>query len=413
MTLSATEMKERSFMKQDKDIVIIGAARTPIGRFGGGLAPLRAYQLAGVAMKAALKRAGVEAARLSDVILGDCIQAPDEANTARTAALGAGIPVDVPAVTIQRQCSSALQAVIFAAQQVACGDSEVVLAGGCESMSNAPYVLPAARWGQRLQHGVMMDSMWELLYSGSNLLCGGQGYIMGQTAENLAQKYGISRAEQDLIALRSHNNAEAAATAGRFKDEIAPVEIPDRKGARVVAADEHIRMGLTLDDLTKLKPVFDKNGTVTAGNSSGLNDGGSAVVVTSRAKARELGATPLARIVAHGLAGVDPAYMGYGPVPATQKALARAGLKLSDIGLIELNEAFAAQYLAREKGLGLDREITNVNGSGIGLGHPVGATGARLLVSLMAEMRRRGVALGLATLCVGGGMGAAMIVENE
>ena len=402
-------------MKQDNDIVIIGCARTPIGRFGGSLAKLRAFQLAATAMTAALERAGVEGAALSDVILGDCIQAPEEANTARTAALAAGVPVEVPAVTIQRQCSSAMQAVIFASQQLQCGDSEAVLAGGCESMSNAPYVLPAARWGARLQHGVMMDSMWELLHSGTNILDGpGKGYIMGQTAENLAQKYDITREEQDIVALRSHHNAEAASTGGRFRDEIVPVEVPGRKGqVTTVEADEHIRFGLKMEDLTKLKPAFKKDGTVTAGNSSGLNDGAAAMVLTTRARAKELKAAPLARIVGHGLAGVDPRYMGYGPVPSTQKALEKTGLSLDEIKLVEVNEAFAAQYLAVEKGLGLNREITNVNGSGVGLGHPVGATGCRIMITLLHEMKRREVDLGLATLCVGGGMGASVILENE
>jgi acetyl-CoA C-acetyltransferase len=365
-------------------------------------------------MRQALERAGVAPEMLSDVIMGDCVQCPDEANTARTAALGIGIPDQVPAVTIQRQCSSAMQAVVFGAQQVLCGDSEIVLAGGCESMSNAPYVLPAARWGARLQHGQMMDSMWEMLYSGSNLLEGGQGYIMGQTAENLAQKYDISREEQDVIALRSHNNAETATTQGRFSEEIAPVEVKGRKGrVTVVEKDEHIRLGLQMEDLTRLKPVFSKDGTVTAGNSSGLNDGAAAVVLTSRAKAKEIGAAPLVRLVAHAVAGVDPRYMGYGPVPATQRVLKKAGFTLNDIGLIEINEAFAAQYLACEKGLGLNRNVTNVNGSGIGLGHPVGATGCRIMISLIYEMKRINASLGLATLCVGGGMGMAAILENE
>ena len=401
-------------MKNDNDVVIIGCARTPIGRFGGSLAKLRAYQLAGAAMQAALARAGVEGGQLSDVILGDCIQTPEEANTARTAALSIGLPVEVPAVTIQRQCSSAMQAVIFGAQQIMAGDSEVVLAGGCESMSNAPYVLPAARWGARLQHGQMMDSMWELLYSGSNLLEKGQGYIMGQTAENLARKYDIPREEQDLIALRSHNNAEAAQKKGLFKEEIVPVEVPGRKGkVTLVEEDEHIRLGLTMDDLAKLKPVFAADGTVTAGNSSGLNDGAAAMVLTTRAKAAELGIRPLARIVGHAIAAVDPRYMGFGPVPSTRKALEKTGLSLGDLKLIEVNEAFAAQYLACEMNLGLNREITNVNGSGIGLGHPVGCTGARIMISLLYEMKRRELDLGLATLCVGGGMGVSTILENE
>lgn len=401
-------------MKSDRDVVVIGCARTPIGRFGGTLRSLRAYELAGIAMREALRRAQVEPRELSDVILGDCVQAPDEANTARTAALGIGIPVEVPAVTIQRQCSSAMQAVIFGCQQIRCGDSEIVLAGGVESMSSAPYVLPEARWGARLQHGVMMDSLWELLHSGSNLLEKGRGYIMGQTAENLAERYGITREEQDEIALRSHNLAEAATVSGRFREEIVPVELAGSKGTREIAdKDEHVRPGLKMEDLARLKPVFKPDGTVTAGNSSGLNDGAAAMVLASRAKARELGVEPMAKIVSHGVAGVDPRYMGYGPVPATQQALKKAGLSLADIELVELNEAFAAQYLACERGLGLNREITNVNGSGIGLGHPVGATGARIQVSLLYEMKRRGATLGLATLCVGGGMGVAVILERD
>lgn len=402
-------------MKKDSDIVIIGAARTPIGRFGGALSSLRAYQLAGLAMQETMKRAGIiEGGQLSDVILGDCVQSPDEANTARTAALDIGIPVEVPAVTVQRQCSSAMQAVIFGTQQIRCNDSEIVLAGGVESMSSAPYVLPSARWGKRLQHGQMMDAMWEMLYSGSNLLENGKGYIMGQTAENLAQKYGISREEQDEVSLRSHNLAQAATEEGRFTEEIIPVEVKGKKGkVTVVDKDEHIRFGLKMEDLTRLKPAFKKDGTVTAGNASGLNDGAAAMVITSRAKAGQIGATPLARIVSSAVAGVDPRYMGYGPVPATQKLMEKTGIGLNDIELIELNEAFAAQYLSCEKGLGLNREITNVNGSGIGLGHPVGATGCRIMVSLMYEMKRRGVSLGLATLCVGGGMGASIIMENE
>jgi acetyl-CoA C-acetyltransferase len=375
---------------------------------------MRAYELAGKAMTEAMNRAGVKGEQLSDVILGDCVQCADEANTARTAALGIGIPFEVPAVTIQRQCSSAMQAVIFASQQILAGDSEMVLAGGVESMSNAPYMLPSARWGKRLQHGQMMDGMWEMLHSGSNLLEKGKGYIMGQTAENLAEKYQISREEQDLIALRSHNNAESATVDGRFADEIVAVEVSGKKGkVTVVDKDEHIRLGLKMEDLSRLKPAFRKDGTVTAGNASGLNDGAAAVVITSRARAAELGVAPLAQIVANAVAGVDPRYMGYGPVPATQKLLQKTGIALNDIELVELNEAFAAQYLACEKGLGLNREITNVNGSGIGLGHPVGATGCRIIVSLLYEIKRRGSSLGLASLCVGGGMGASVLLKNE
>jgi acetyl-CoA C-acetyltransferase len=397
-------------LKKNDDIVIVAGCRTPIGDFGGTLSSIRAHELGAIVIKEALKRAPVPSELISDVIFGDCCQVADEANTARTAMLKAGLPHEIPAVTIQRQCSSAMQAVAFGAQQIKCGDSDVVIAGGVESMSNAPYVLMSARWGQRLRHGEMTDSMWEMLHSGSRVL--GDPFIMGETAENLAQKYGISRADQDEVSLRSHNNAEAAIKAGKFKEEIIPVPVAQRKGdPKMVDTDEHVRMGLTMDGLSKLKPVFKSDGTVTAGNSSGLNDGAATAILMRRDRAKELGLEPLATLVGYGVAGVDPKYMGYGPVPSTQKALQKTGVKLEDIGLIELNEAFAAQYLAVERGLGLNREITNVNGSGIGLGHPVGCTGVRILISLIYEMRRRGVDLGLATLCVGGGMGMTTIVE--
>ena len=399
-------------MKKNDDIVMVAGCRTPIGDFGGSLSSVRAHQLGALVITEALKRAPVPTDLISDVIFGDCCQVADEANTARTAMLKAGLPHEIPAVTIQRQCSSAMQAVAFGAQQIKCGDSEVVIAGGVESMSNAPYVLMSARWGQRLRHGEMTDSMWEMLHSGSRIL--GDPFIMGETAENLAQKYDISRADQDEVSLRSHNNAEAAIKAGKFMEEIVPVPVPQRKGEpKMVDTDEHVRMGLTMDGLSKLKPVFKSDGTVTAGNSSGLNDGAATVILMRRDKAKELGLAPLATLVGHGVAGVDPKYMGYGPVPSTQKALQRTGIKLDDIGLIEVNEAFAAQYLAVERGLGLNREITNVNGSGIGLGHPVGCTGVRIIISLVYEMKRRGVDLGLATLCVGGGMGMTTIVEID
>jgi acetyl-CoA C-acetyltransferase len=399
-------------LKKNDDVVIVAGCRTPIGDFGGTLASVRAFDLGALVMKEVVQRAGIDPGTLSDVIFGDCGQAPDEANTARTAMLKAGFPHEVPAVTIQRQCSSAMQAIAFGAQQIKCGDSEVVLAGGVESMSNAPYVLMSARWGQRLRHGEMTDSMWEMLHSGSRVL--GDPFIMGQTAENLAQKYNISREDQDIVALRSHNNAEQAIKDGKFKDEIVPVPVPQRKGdPKMVDLDEHVRMGLTMDDLNKLRPVFDKNGTVTAGNSSGLNDGAAAVILMRRDKAESLGLTPMAAIVGHAAAGVDPKLMGYGPVPSTEKVLEKTGIALNDIELIELNEAFAAQYLSVEMGLGLNREITNVNGSGIGLGHPVGCTGARIIISLMYEMIRRDAKLGLATLCVGGGMGMSTIIRRD
>jgi len=400
-------------VKDKRDAVIVAMGRSAIGDFGGSLAKVRAHDLAAQVMTAVLEQSGVAPALLDDVILGDCMQCPDEANTARTAMLKAGIPVDVPAVTIQRQCSSAMQALAMAATYIKAGEYELALAGGVESMSNAPYVSYDTRWGARLTHKGLNDSMWEMLHSGSPLL-DPPGYIMGQTAENLARKYDISREDQDVVALRSHNNAEAAIAAGKFKGEIIPIAVPQRKGdLKMFDTDEHVRMGLAMGDLSRLKPAFAKDGTVTAGNASGLNDGAALCVVASRAKAEELGLTPLAKIHSFAAAGCPPEIMGWGPVPSTQKLLKKTGVSLGDIELIELNEAFAAQYLACERGLDLNREITNVNGSGVGLGHPVGCTGARIVISLLGEMKRRGNTLGLATLCVGGGMGMSMLVENE
>ncbi|MEW6486303.1 MAG: acetyl-CoA C-acetyltransferase [Thermodesulfobacteriota bacterium] len=397
--------------QRDRDVVIVSACRTAIGKFGGGLKDLRTHQLAGIAMEEAIRRAGVDKGALDEVIAGDCIQCIDEANTARTAALSIGIPVEVPAYTVQKQCSSSMQALSSARTQILAGDSDVVLVVGAESMSSAPYVLKSARWGQRLMHGEMTDTIWELLYSGSHLL--GPGYIMGETAERLADKYAISRQEQDEVALRSHRNAQGAIQAGRFRDEIVPVVLKEKMGERVVDTDEHPRWGLTMEDLSGLRPAFRKTGTVTAGNASGINDAAAAAVVMSRAKAGELGLQPLARVVAQASAGVAPDLMGYGPVPATRKLLDKTGVSLEAVGLMEINEAFAAQYLACEKGLGLEREKVNVNGSGIGLGHPVGCTGLRLVVSLLYEMRRRQEQYGIATLCVGGGMGMATLLELE
>ncbi|MBN2333632.1 MAG: acetyl-CoA C-acetyltransferase [Deltaproteobacteria bacterium] len=401
-------------MKNGRDVVIVAMGRSAIGVFGGSLKDVRAHQLGAQVIKGVLEKVpAVNPAELDDVIMGDCVQSPDEANTARTAALAAGIPVEVPAVTIQRQCSSAMEALTQAANQIRLGDAELVLAGGMESMSNAFYCLPAARWGARLQHGTMMDSMWELLHSGSSLL-DPPGFIMGQTAENLALHYGISRQEQDAIALRSHNNAEKAIEQGNFKEEIVPIVIPRRKGdPQIFDSDEHVRRSLTMADLERLKPIYATTGTVTAGNASGLNDGAAICLLASRQKALALGLPILARIWSSAVAGCDPKMMGWGPVPATRKLFQKTGCKLSDIELVELNEAFAAQYLACEQGLDLNRDITNVNGSGIGLGHPVGCTGARIVISLLQEMKRRNLSLGLATLCVGGGMGMSMLVENE
>ncbi len=398
-------------MSQNKDVVILSTCRTAIGGFGKSLKDLAAYELAAIVMQESLNRASVKGEMLNDVIFGDCIQTSGEANTARTAALKAGIPDEVPAVTIQRQCSSGMQAIIFGSQQIIAGDSDVVLVGGAESMSNAPYVLKQARWGARLTHGEMTDSLWELLHSGSHLL--GDGYIMGVTAENLAEKYNISREEQDEVAFRSNDNAIKATDEGKFKDEIVPVEMKTRKGAVVFDTDEHPRRDVSLESLSKLKPAFKKDGgTVTAGNASGLNDGAAGMVITSVDKAEEIGTKPMAKIVANAVAGCEPHLMGFGPVPAIEKLLAKTGMKKEDIGLFEINEAFAAQYLACEKALGLNRDIVNVNGSGVGLGHPVGATGCRITVSLISEMKRRDVKYGIASLCVGGGMGAALLIEN-
>jgi acetyl-CoA C-acetyltransferase len=365
-----------------------------------------APDLMALVIKEAICRANVDPALAGDVIIGQCMQRTDELPTGRLAALKAGLPIEVPGITLQRNCASGMQALVYAAQQIMLGDMEMAIAGGVEVMSRVPYTLDKARWGARLQHAVMADGIWDGLTDAYS------GLIMGLTAENLAEKYNISRAAQDEVALQSHNKAEAAIKSGKFKEEIMPVEIPKKKGAPTVFdTDEHVRLGLTADQLASLKPGFKKDGTVTAGNASGINDGAAAMVLMSREKAEALGIAPIARLVSYGMAGVEPELMGYGPVPATKQALERAKLKLEDIELIEVNEAFAAQYLSCEILLGLNREITNVNGSGIALGHPVGCTGTRIVVSLLHEMRRRGNRLGLATLCVGGGMGMTTIWE--
>lgn len=389
-----------------QDVFILSGARTPIGDFGGVFKDLISNELAMFPVVEAVKRAGLDKNQFDEVILGNCIQRTDEPNVARVVALKAGFPKEVTAFTIQRQCSSAMQAIVSGTQEIRLGDSDLVLAGGVECMSSAPYLLKSTRWGQRLQHGELTDSVWELLRDPIDKI------MMGQTAENLAQKYGITREEQDEIALRSHHNAINATKSGKFKEEIVPVTLTSRNKTKVIDTDEHPRDDLTMEDLAKLKPAFMKNGTVTAGNSSGINDGASAVVLASERKVKELGVKPLARIVSYAVAGVEPELMGYGPVPAVKKALQKANLKLEDMELIEVNEAFAAQYLAVEKLLNLDRSIVNVNGSGVGLGHPVGSTGARIVITLMYEMMRRNLRYGLATLCVGGGMGKAIIIEQ-
>jgi acetyl-CoA C-acetyltransferase len=400
-------------VSKDNDVVIVAAARTAIGTFGGTLKDVRAHALAAHVMREVLKRANnLDANLISDIIVGDCLQAVDEANTARTAALTAGIPVKVPAFTVQRNCASSMQALISGAQQILCGDSEVVILAGVESMSSATYYMDKARWGMRLMNQEVIDSVWEALHSGSRVL--GQPMIMGLTAENLAEADKISREDQDQLALESHQKAEAAIKEGRLKDEIVAIEVPGKKGESLLfEQDEHPRFGLKMADLARLKPLFKEDGTVTAGNSSGINDGAAAVMIMTRKKAKELGLKPLAHIISHGIAGVEPQVMGIGPVPATEKALKKVGMSLKDMQLIEINEAFAAQYLACERRLGFDRNITNVNGSGISLGHPVGCTGLRIVVSLIYEMIRRDLEVGLATLCVGGGMGMATIIARD
>ena len=392
---------------QVRDVYIMSGARTAIGDFGGALKDLLGHQLVVHPMEEAIKRAKIGKEMVEEVILGHCIQRTDEPNTARTAVIKMGLPMSVPAFTVQRQCSSAMQAMVSGAQMIKLGEADVVLAGGVETMSSAPYMLKTARWGQRLQHGQMSDTVWDVLTDPLN------GMLMGAATELLAEKYKITREEMDEVAYRSHKNAGRAMTEGKFKDEIVPVPIPQRKGPpKIFDTDEHPRKDISMEDLTKLPTAFKKEGTVTAGNSSGINDGASAVVLMSGEKAQKLGLKPMGRIVSYAWAALEPEYFGYGPVPATQKALQRAKLTLKDMELIEVNEAFAGQYMACEKGLGLKRDIVNVNGSGIALGHPVGSTGARIVITLLYEMARRGLKMGLATLCVGGGMGMSMIVEK-
>ena len=390
-----------------KNVVIVSAVRTPIGDFGGSLRDVSALQLGVTVAEEAVRRAeGLEKSQVEEIIFGNCSQRSDEPNIARCIALEAGFPIETTGFTIQRQCSSAMQSIVSGYQEIKLGDTEIVLAGGVESMSSAPYVLKGARWGQRLQHGEMTDALWEMLMDPVHKI------MMGETAERLADKYDISREEQDEIAARSHQNAIKAIDDGLFSEEIVPVTVKTRKGEYIVDTDEHPRRDISKESLAKLKPVFRKDGTVTAANASGLNDGASAVVLMSAEKAEELKLKPLARIVSYAWAGVEPELMGYGPVPATRKALEKAGMTLDQMELIELNEAFAAQYLACEKLLELNRDIVNVNGSGVGLGHPVGSTGCRIVVTLLHEMARRDNKLGLATLCVGGGLGMAMILQR-
>jgi len=414
-----------------KEVVIVSACRTAVGAFGGTLRDLNAAVIGSITMKEAVRRAGIDPALIDDVRYGCCMEPTDALNVARVSALMAGIPDTVTAATVNRVCISGMEAVVSGMAMIQAGLADVILAGGVEHMSGIPYSVPNARWGCRLQDHVFVDNMIHALHCGSHLiphpedgpvkegmpleLFKGKPYIMGHTAEFIAQLHNISREEMDEVALRSHNNAERATLEGDFKEEIVPVEIPQKKKRPPVVfdKDEHFRPGLTLEDLRKLAPAFVPNiGKVTPGNSSGINDGSSGMVVMSSEKARELGIQPIARIRAVGRGACHPSVMGLSPVPAVRNLLERnPDIKLEDFELIEVNEAFAAQYLGCEKELGLNREITNINGSGIGLGHPVGSTGCRIMVTLLYGMRKHGKNLGLATLCGGGGVSMACALE--
>ncbi|MFD1739160.1 thiolase family protein [Bacillus salitolerans] len=389
-----------------RNVVITSAVRTPIGDFGGAFKDLLPTDLMVPVIQEVVSRSKLQNHEVNEVILGHCIQRTDQPNTARTAALLAGLSNETTGYTIQRQCASGMQAVISAALQIQAGLSDIAIAGGVEAMSSSPYLLKQHRWGARMQHSQVTDSVWEVLEDPIHHI------MMGETAENLADIHNISREEQDEIALLSHKRAAFAIENGYFDEQILPITLKTRKGETVVSKDEHPRPQITGEDLAKLKPVFRKDGTVTAGNASGLNDGAAALVLMDEETAKKKGLTPLARIVGFQVAGVDPKIMGRGPVPAIERGLERVGWRLEDADLIEVNEAFAAQYLAVEKELKLDRDKVNVNGSGISLGHPVGCTGARIVASLAYEMKRRSVTRGIASLCVGGGMGAAVFLER-
>lgn len=413
-----------------KEVVIVSGCRTAVGAFGGTLRDMNAAVIGSVAMKEAIKRAGIEPGMIDDVRFGNCIEPADALNVARVSALMAGIPDTVTAVTINRVCTSAMEATISGMAMIQAGMADIILTGGTEHMSGIAYTVPSARWGCRLQDQVFVDTMIHALHCGSFLLphpeegpvkegmplelFKGKPYIMGHTAEFVAQLHNISREEMDEVALRSHNSAERATLEGEFKDEIVPIEVPQRKKPPIIFdKDEHFRPGLTMEQLVKLPPAFiPKIGKVTAGNSSGINDGSSAMVIMSADKAKELGIQPIARIRATGRGACHPSVMGLSPVPAVRNLFEKnPDIELKDFELIELNEAFAAQYLGCEKELGLNREITNINGSGIGLGHPVGSTGVRIMVTLLYAMKKRGKTLGLATLCGGGGVSMACALE--
>ncbi|MGL4848255.1 MAG: acetyl-CoA C-acetyltransferase [Clostridium sp.] len=391
-----------------RDVVIVSAVRTALGSFGGSLKDVSAVDLGALVIKEAVNRAGIKPELVEEVLMGNVIQAGLGQNTARQATVKAGLPVETSAMTINKVCGSGLRTVSLAAQMIKAGDADVIVAGGMESMSQAPYALKTARWGQRMGDGKMVDTMIN-----DALTDAFEGYHMGITAENIAERWNLTREEQDAFAANSQNKAEAAIKAGKFKDEIVPVVIPQRKGEpKVFDTDEFPRFGATPEALGKLRPAFKKDGTVTAGNASGINDGAAAFVVMSAEKAEELGLKVMAKITSYGSRGLDPAIMGYGPFYATKKALEKANLEVKDLDLIEANEAFAAQSLAVAKDLEFDMDKVNVNGGAIALGHPVGASGARILVTLLHEMEKRDAKRGLATLCIGGGLGTALIVER-
>ena len=391
-----------------KKAVIVSAVRTPVGKFNGALKDMPASDLGALVMKEAVKRAGISPDQIDEVIFGHVLTTAQGQNPARQAAMKAGIPKEVPAFTINKVCASGLKAVALAAQSIKAEDNEIVIAGGQENMSLTPYALPGARWGYRMNNGSLVDCMvydgvWEKF----------NDYHMGITAENIAEKFNISREEQDQFSAESENKAERAIKLGLFKDEIVPVEIPQKKGAPIVFdTDEYPTLGSTPETMAKLRPAFKKEGTVTAGNASGINDGAAALVVMSEEKAKALGKTPIATIVSYASGGVDPAFMGMGPIPAVKNVLKKAGLTIEDIDYWELNEAFASQAICCIKELGIDPARVNHNGGAISIGHPIGASGARILVTLLHQMKRINARRGLATLCIGGGMGHAFIVER-
>jgi len=390
-----------------REVVIVAACRTAVGRFGGTLAALSDIDFGPIPIKEVIKRAGLKGDQIDEVIYASGYRTGDlPINSARVVAVKAGIPQEKPQFTISKACAGSIKAVTLAAQIIKSGDADIIVAGGMESMSNATFMLKKARWGYRLGHGQLQDQL--ILFDPLS------GNTMGETAENVAEKYNVSREDQDAFGLRSQQLTEAAIKEGKFKDQIVPVEIPQRKGdPKIFDTDEHPRFGTTIEGLKKLKPPFRKGGSVTAGTSSGMNDGASALVVMSKDKADELGMTPMASIVSYASAGVDPAYMGIGPIPATKMALEKAGLTIDDIDLIELNEAFASQAIACARELNMDMDKVNVNGGAIALGHPVSASGGVILTKLLYELKARNLRYGLATLCIGGGQGMALIVENK